>query len=331
MIGRAALLIPLLTGVSLPFCPGQVLPEVKVDPSATRLAQATVVQAKKKEQCAKAANAEVGWQEEYDIGGAVAAAFAAKQGGGLLWNRERKELEELNRYLAVVGQNLTGRSGRPTILWTFGVLKSETPNAFSAPGGYVFVTSGLLKVLENEAQLAGVLAHEVAHVTQKHALKTYKNVKTSYCLTAMFAGVGGAVAEEMDVSTEADMVNAILRALDLRQMTIDQLKKFVDQVMDTLVTTGNAREDELEADRLAMELMVSAGYSPEEYLKLLRRMPQGGGIFAHHPKNVERVQALVAHRAQMKPAEGDSFSPWADHPFDHYPTVPFGEELKAVK
>ena len=77
---------------------------------------------------------------------------------------------ELQRYIATVGQAVVEVSERPDIDYYFAVLDSSAPNAFATPGGYVFVSVGLLRLLENEAQLAGVLGHEIAHITGRQLI-----------------------------------------------------------------------------------------------------------------------------------------------------------------
>ncbi len=82
--------------------------------------------------------------------------------------------DKLQRYVNLVGQWVAQNSGRKDVTWRFGVLDTDAINAFAAPGGYVFVTKGLYRRLNSEAELAGVLGHEIAHVTQKHHLKVLK-------------------------------------------------------------------------------------------------------------------------------------------------------------
>src|SRR5579859_6825435 len=77
----------------------------------------------------------------------------------------------LQAYVNRVGRWVASQSERPDLKWTFGVIESRDVNAFAAPGGYVFVTQGLYRLLRDEAELAGVLAHEIAHVNKKHHLK----------------------------------------------------------------------------------------------------------------------------------------------------------------
>src|SRR5262249_22486489 len=128
--------------------------------------------------CDSLGTADVTFDEERTIGGTVALNWV-QQAGGLLVDAapgtsatvpDPKSLvvsdtphNRLSKYLNVVGRNLAARSTRPTLQWTFGVLNSPSVNAISAPGGYVFVTRGLLQRVDNEAALAGVLSHEISH------------------------------------------------------------------------------------------------------------------------------------------------------------------------
>ena len=104
--------------------------------------------------------------EEVEIGDGVAET--------LLGARPLLDDPELQRYVNAVGMWVAQQSERPGLPWHFGVNDSDHINAFAAPGGYIIVTKGMMKQLRNEAELAGVLGHEVAHVTQKHHLKALR-------------------------------------------------------------------------------------------------------------------------------------------------------------
>ncbi len=85
--------------------------------------------------------------------------------------------KKLQKYVNNVGSWVASQSERPDLAWHFGVIASSDINAFAAPGGYIFVTRGLYKLLNNEAELAGVLAHEIGHVIKKHHLKIMQQSK----------------------------------------------------------------------------------------------------------------------------------------------------------
>ena len=103
-------------------------------------------------------------QDELKIGGAVAVDIVARNGGLL---RD----ETITHRVAIIGKSLSYYCARPELNFRFGVLNSDRINAYSAPGGYVFITRGLYDALPDDQQLAAVLAHEISHITKRHALK----------------------------------------------------------------------------------------------------------------------------------------------------------------
>lgn len=333
---RFAFASPLLLGAfALPFCSGNPIRDVvsagkNVSSSDVReVGSAAAQESREKDECLKGAKRPVGWQEEYEIGGAVAVAFATRQ-GGLVSGLPNASLDKVSEYVNVVGQSITARSPRPNITWVFGVLQSDAVNAFSAPGGYVFVTTGLLKRLDNEAQLAGVLSHEVAHVTLKHALNNYQAVKEAQCTGGQVLGTGLAVAGNRARGVLPGEVSRFVRMGDLRQLKGPLLKEFVDKVIDSIVTQGNSKEAEYQSDALAMDLMVSAGYQPKEYVNFVRKLP-GGGTFANHPTGDDRAEALDKHlKASRQAGAGGGFTAYDGLALDKLPVVPLRGQLKAV-
>ena len=125
---------------------------------------------------AAAAKAPMGIEEEKMYGDSIAVKIVRRYGGLV-------EDEALQRYVALVGNTIVGFSDRPGRRFYFGILKHEGVNAVSAPGGWIFVTMGALRTMKTEAELAGVLAHEIAHVTQGHAVNIIQNLKASEAMT----------------------------------------------------------------------------------------------------------------------------------------------------
>lgn len=140
----------------------------------------------------------------------------------------------LQRYVSDVGQQLAHVSHRPNLPWSFTIVDSPAINAFALPGGYVYLTRGILAYLDDEAELAGVLGHEIGHVTARHAAQAYTRQAQ--------AGIGLAILSIFVPSTAtfADLSSAGLSVLFLR----------------------HGREAELEADRLGVEYGSGAGYDP---------------------------------------------------------------------
>jgi predicted Zn-dependent protease len=154
----------------------------------------------------------------------------------LLGARPLYDDPELQHYVNEVGLWVALQSERPNLPWHFGVNDSDHINAFAAPGGYVIITKGMMKQLRNEAELAGVLGHEVAHVNQKHHLKALR--KTAF---ANLLGEGVMAATD---SKHADLV-----------------KKLAGPTKE-LYARGLDKADEFEADRMGVVLAARAGYDP---------------------------------------------------------------------
>lgn len=296
----------------------------------------------KKKKCDALKQKQVAFEEEAAIGGAVAVAWVQKGGGALVEVPAGKGVEELkdpkafavpagpktdlHRYVNMVGKNLAAASARPTLAWTFGVIEDESVNAYSAPGGYVLITKGLLQAVENEAQLAGVIAHEIGHITERHALNLYRDVKVNQCQAAMAASVAGDMVELQ--ASFGPLLDSAVGYLELDKMTGKAVAKFADSVIEKITSAGYAHNDEYAADRIALELAIAAGYNPYEYVKFLGKLPEGG-LWAHHPKNADRQRSLERWLNGVKPSPG-SFA-YADWPFKKYPAVAFKGELAAVK
>jgi beta-barrel assembly-enhancing protease len=252
-------------------------------------------------------------EEEYALGGAVALNWV-QRGGGLL---SLDSHEELVRYINVVGRNLGAQSPRPTLRWTFGVLRTaESFNAISAPGGYVFVTLGLLRGMENEAQLAGVLAHEIAHITGKHVLARYSRVKVAQCERAVTARSGMALANQLGIDLTPGAIDDLFDILNNWKGTLDLdrhvelLGGLAEASVDDLLQNGLDKDDEYAADELAVRLLLSAGYNPQGYLQVLARLPESGNSFSHHPRKQDRVKRLEKLLAALeKPSQGFSELP----------------------
>jgi len=143
----------------------------------------------------------IGAREERAIGGALASQVVARY-GGLVRNRS------LLRYVNLVGKAVAMTSDRPEIDYTFGVLNNNKVNAFAAPGGYVFVTKGLLRRVQSEAELACVLGHEIAHVTKKHILNVIRRSRA-------ISGLAQVTLASLDKNPEAfdEMIKEGMKSL----------------------------------------------------------------------------------------------------------------------
>lgn len=183
---------------------------------------------------------------------------------------------EVQRYVNRVGRWVALHTERPDLDWQFGVLDSDNINAFATPGGYVLITKGLLARLKNEAELAGVLAHETAHVVKKHhlnAMKKGKGVEAGANVVSMYLEQQGGRSAAAKEKLMGGMKEIMLRGLD--------------------------KDDEFEADRMGVVIAARAGYDPfglPSVLQMLQSLnPKDSELalmFATHPDPGNRLDAL---------------------------------------
>lgn len=174
--------------------------------------------------------------------------------------------------------NLVKQSGRQTeIKFNVGVVKDETVNAFALPGGYIFVHTGLLSYIKSDGELAGVLAHEIAHVDRRHSMDT--------------------ITRTIGMSVILSLI--VEKSSDKRKKQISQ----IGAVAINLTELGYSREAEYEADAYGVKFMKSAGYNKAELLNFWRRMEgESGGkdnpaflqLFSTHPPTGERIKRIEA-------------------------------------
>lgn len=155
----------------------------------------------------------------------------------------------LQRYVNRLGRWISLQSPRPGLPWTFVVLDDAGYNAFAAPGGYVFVTKGLVDRCADESELAGILAHEVTHVTAKHHLQAIRQ--------SAMAGLGTQVlASQLRTNNMAG------------QLVKDQLLS----LFRTVYTKGLSQTDEFEADRTGVSLAARSGFDPYGLVSVLQQL-----------------------------------------------------------
>lgn len=174
----------------------------------------------------------------------------------------------VHKYVALVGNLLAQSSSRPRLSWTFVVLDTDGVNAFAAPGGVIHITKGALALIQNEAELASVLAHEIGHVTEKHTINAIKKSKAVEI---------GAQASRRDV-----------------------LAEFADRAYAAVLENSFDRGDETDADKVGVTLANRAGYAPQGLASFLTRLAdrnkglqERSGMFASHPEAKVRLDALT--------------------------------------
>lgn len=202
---------------------------------------------------------------------------------------ENKVLEdkELNDYIQKLGDEIARKSHRPDLRWTFTIIDSPVFNAFATPGGYVYMYRGMLNYFNSEAELVGVLGHEIGHITARHAVRGMSTAQiTNLLLGIIQANVPGS-----------------------------QLTSNAFNLLNIAINRGYGRSYELEADQLGAEYLLVNNYDPTAmagFLKIMQqsdelerviaesenREPNVGyhGIFSTHPDSAKRIEALKESR-----------------------------------
>ena len=188
---------------------------------------------------------------------------------------------QVGGWIAQVGGALAANSELPDLAFTFTVLDTDQVNAFAVPGGYIYITRGLIALANTEAEIAGVLAHEIGHVTARHTAQRYNRTVAANLITTVLGAATG--------------------SRELAQ---------VGQLVGAGVLASYSRDQEFEADVLGVRYMTRTGYNPYGQADLLSQLQRErqlalaiagregedptANFFASHPNTVERVQRAVA-------------------------------------
>ena len=229
-------------------------------------------------------------EDEYYLGRAVAANILAAY-------RPYTQNPALTQYLNRICQALVINSTKPVVFNGYHVMIINSPgyNAFATPGGHIFLTKGLVDAAPSEDALAGIIAHELAHIILRHSASIIDDMRITEDAASMaqqaaaFAGRGNAGAQ---------------RALAFRNS--------VAGVLDTMMKNGFSRPQEFEADRTAVELLAKTGYDPGgllDMLTILQRVQrsQSGGFNSTHPTPDERIANIRPVISRYRVADTRSY------------------------
>ena len=195
-----------------------------------------------------------------------------KQFGGIYEN------DTLQNYIESLGKFLVSTSESPNLKFTFTILNSPIVNAFALPGGYIYLTRGLIYLCQNEAQLAGVIAHEIGHVTGRHSAKRY--------------------TKAIGTNLLGNLLNTIIKNPILQNLT---------NTTSSLYLLSYSRDHEYEADNLATRYMIRAGFDPYEMANFLKQMERFSKLqkkivgdkkkiselLLTHPNSSKRVEEVI--------------------------------------
>lgn len=253
------------------------------------------------------------WEQEKAMGAQAAPEFTAEFGGPVAD-------AQIQSYVDQIGRRLLAQieSDVPPLDWEFTLLDSDVINAFALPGGKVFMTRGLASKLSNEAEIAGVLGHEIGHVTARHGnQRMSKQIGFNILLGAAAVGVG--IADD-----DSDV------------------RKYGQYAVPAMAVGGNVvllkygRDEESQADALGIRYMARAGYNPSGQLQVMRvlaSMDSGTGArppewLSTHPfpeSRIDRINQILAEQypdADTNPAYTKGEQPYKSNMLDRLKSLP---------
>jgi predicted Zn-dependent protease len=253
---RAVLLLTLITGLSMPVA-ADAPPQLGQIGGAVKRAQ-------------QVQDLQITEAEEQQLGAAVSEKVRMRYGV--------VQDPNVHRYVTLVGTAMTQVSTKPNIPWVFIVLDTDAVNAFAAPGGFVHITRGALALLQDEAELAGVLGHEIIHITEQHTIRAIQKSKSIQ------------LGANETLSGSAALVN-----------------RLADNIYLDLIEKGFGRAEENQSDEKGVALANRIGYAPQGLHRFLTRLQERNkgatekrGLFASHPEMTERLSRLTKQIGEQK-------------------------------
>jgi predicted Zn-dependent protease len=227
-------------------------------------------------------------EQEYYIGRAVAANILTRYA---VWNGS----PALTAYLNQICGAITINSPKPDVYngYHVAILDSNEINAFATSSGHIFITRGLIAAAKSEDALAGVIAHEIAHIQLQHSIKA---IRTNRIMQAiLITGTTAAGAAGYDINELTDIFS-----------------ESVTEIVSTLVNSGYSQTQEFDADNMALSLLASAGYSPSGLIDMLKELSvlqsgSSGGVSKTHPSPTQRISNAEKSLVQYTVADTRSY------------------------
>ena len=201
----------------------------------------------------------------------------------------------LTTYLDALGQRLAKESPRQDVTYQFLVVDTADPNAFALPGGYIYVTRGLLALTNAEEELAGVVGHEIGHVAARHSVQKISRQGPFAVVFGIASGLTGLVSP-----------------------LVGNLIGGIGDFTQSLIFSPYSRGQETEADRVGQEMAAKAGWDPggltaflatlEREVELMSKGPQRHSFFDTHPATPDRVAKTGEHAKKLSRAKRDPIS-----------------------
>ncbi|MEM6749607.1 MAG: M48 family metalloprotease [Planctomycetota bacterium] len=221
--------------------------------------------------------------EELQAMGDAQAPQLVEQFGGYLNN------PSVVTYVEDRGQELASVSGAVGQVWTFHVLDSDVVNAFALPGGHIFITRGMMIRLSNEAELMGVLGHEIGHVMAEHSAERLDKAMSAQ----VGLGVGSILLDEMGLGQEIGIGSSAAETAAMNDLILKAAEVATDVAL-----LAYSREDEMESDKLGVQYMATLGYNPTGQIGVMRVLADMGAggddpeFLKTHPDPGTRIDEL---------------------------------------
>ncbi|MEN9825724.1 MAG: hypothetical protein RI953_1469 [Pseudomonadota bacterium] len=212
-------------------------------------------------------------RQEYYLGRSIMARVMA--------DRKPVKSENLQTYVNQLGQYLALHSTRTAVFkgYRFVVIDDPSPVAMSAPGGFVLLSSAMLRVAENEDELASILAHEIGHVALKHH------------------------EENIKAANQMAFAKSILAVAAQLSPNLNQVKTFSEAVASGVDIAFN-KNQERDADEAALKILIRAGYAPNALQNVIQRIPNTATLLSKHPRNQSRIERLSKLTSNTKKSMG---------------------------
>ena len=211
--------------------------------------------------------------------------FGKKLAARILGQYNLSNDDKLQEYINLLGQGIAASFGRPEITYYFAVIDSAHINAYATPGGYVFITKGLIDKCNNEAQLVGVLAHEISHINRRYIINKYNIRGNDSSLLSDIGNIVGGASQSMKIA----------------------LNMVIEKVMDELFIEGLDKEEEINADLDSLLYMTLLNYDWTAYSDLvvtLDKDSQTQSVSHTHPSSLERSNSMSVF-AQTNKLKGE--------------------------
>lgn len=230
-------------------------------------------------------------RQSYDLGRLCAARVLSEQ--------TPIASQELASYVNTLGKYLAMHSQSPQIYkgYQFVVLEGKTPQAISTPGGFVFISSGMISLAQSEDELAAVLAHEISHISLRHAESAIQTANRLDIFGGVILKTAG-YATNLATDTVGYATNLATETVGLKKVTVLEdlkvLKIFdiFDVVTDVVLNTGFNQPQELDADLEALNILKSAGYATEALGSIIARLSDDTTFIGLHPGGAERMRTV---------------------------------------